>query len=97
MPFPLRARPQRGTAGAKGLDEKQHDEISDRESGDLLVKWAAHIARRRRGCSPIRSSEQHFFRPVMFTIDQISPHILLDIKEDFGEMNGGTDNERNSR
>jgi hypothetical protein len=31
----------------------------------------------------------------MFTIDQISRHIVLDIKEDFRELNGGTDDERN--
>jgi hypothetical protein len=33
----------------------------------------------------------------MFTIDQISRHILLDIQGGFRKLNAGTDNERNSR
>ena len=38
-----------GNSWRTGLDEKQHDQIPDRESGELLVKWAAHISRHHRG------------------------------------------------
>jgi hypothetical protein len=51
------------------------------------LKELDHLSEAAKQCS---------FCPVMFTIDQISRHIVLDIKEGFRKLDGGTANERNS-